>query len=254
MNLALYTGLNLRRMLADRSGIFFSVLLPVAFYLIFGALQSYADMPLNEGTVGGYVMIGMACYGGIIAASATAGTVSVEQSTGWGRQLALTPLTPIQRLASQAAVVLVRAALPVLAVCAVGMLAGTRMPVGQWVGCAVLTVLVALPFGFYGMAFGLLFRSESAVSISSTALVVLAFLGNAFMPLTAGLLAIGRFTPMYGPMALARWPLARGVQSIGEDPYVLTDPLWYAIINCVGWTLVFAGCCALLLRRQKGRQ
>ncbi|MCT1367238.1 ABC transporter permease [uncultured Kocuria sp.] len=253
MNFALYTAIDLRRILADRSGLFFSIVLPVLFYLLFGAMQNYSDMPLNDGNVGAYVMIGMATYGGVIAACATVGNVVVEQTTGWGRQIALTPLSTGSMLMSKAIIILVRAAMPVAAVNIAGIFTVADMPLGEWISAALISIVVSLPFGFYGMIFGLLFRSDSAVSISSTGLVILAFLGNAFSPLPEFLLGFARFTPMYGPSTLARYPLSEGIQSISDGSGMVTDPLWYSIANVLAWTLIFAGLCALLGQRQKGR-
>lgn len=254
MNLFRYTLIDLRRTFADWVGTAFNTVLPVLFFLLFGAMQSYASRPLNDGTVMGYVMIGMAVYGGVTAACSTVGQTVVERSSGWGRQLALTPLTPLEMLASKAVVVLARSMFPVIAVNLTGVLAGVEMPVGEWVGAAALSVLVALPFGFYGMIFGQLFRSESAVGAASAGLVVLAFLGNAFSPLPESLLQISRFTPFYGVQTVARYPLGEGSQLISEDPWLLNDPLSWAVINLVAWTLLFAGICALLARRRTGRE
>lgn len=253
MSLTTYTLLDLRRVLTDRAGLFFSVALPVLFYLIFGAVQDYSDTPIGDGNTAAYVMIGMAVYGGVTAAASSAGSTVVEQSTGWGRQLALTPLSTGRFLFSKTVVILVRSVLPVLAVNLAGLFTPAQMPAGQWIGAAALSVLVSLPFGFYGILFGQLFRTESAVSISSTALVILGFLGNVFSPLPQSLLEIGRFTPMYGPAALARYPLTDGTQGISDAPYAVTDPLWYAIINTVAWAVIFAAVCAGLLTRERGR-
>ena len=41
-------------------------------------------------------------------------------------------------------------------------------------------------------------------------IVIMAFLGNVFTPMSGLLLDIGRFTPLYGYAALARFPLTEG--------------------------------------------
>ena len=41
-------------------------------------------------------------------------------------------------------------------------------------------------------------------------IVVLAFLGNVFTPMSGFMLDLGRFTPLYGYVALARFPLTDG--------------------------------------------
>ena len=254
MALTTFTAINLKRHLLNGPSLVFSMFLPILLFLLFGALQDYGAVMLKNGNVTAYVMVGMAVYGGITAAVSTVGTTVVEQSTGWGRQLALTPLTGTQLLLSQCVVILFRAAFPVAAVFITGALTSAEMDARSWALTFVLSVLVTLPFGFYGMIFGQLFKSDSAVNISSSALVLLAFAGNAFMPLPEFLMPFARFTPMYGAVSLARHPLSDGVQAISEAPGFVEDPLWYAIANVVGWTVIFASICMMLNKRQKGRQ
>ena len=40
--------------------------------------------------------------------------------------------------------------------------------------------------------------------------MILAFLGNIFFPLSGVMLTIAKFTPLYGYVALARYPLTEG--------------------------------------------
>ena len=252
MAMTTFTVLNLKRHLLNISNLVFSMFLPILLFLLFGALQDYGAEMMKHGNVTAYVMV--AVYGGITAAVSTVGTTVVEQTTGWGRQLALTPMTGTQLLASQCVVILFRAMFPVAAVFITGAITSAEMDASVWALTFVLSVLVTLPFGLYGMIFGQIFKSDSAVNISSSALVILAFAGNAFMPLPEFLMAFARFTPMYGAVSLARYPLSDGVQAISEAPGFVQDPLWYAVANVVGWTVIFATICLMLNKRQKGRQ
>lgn len=254
MAMTTFTVLNLKRHLLNVSNLVFSMFLPILLFLLFGALQDYGAEMMKHGNVTAYVMVGIAVYGGITAAVSTVGTTVVEQTTGWGRQLALTPMTGAQLLASQCVVILFRAMFPVAAVFITGAITSAEMDASVWALTFVLSVLVTLPFGLYGMIFGQIFKSDSAVNISSSALVILAFAGNAFMPLPEFLMAFARFTPMYGAVSLARYPLSDGVQAISEAPGFVQDPLWYAVANVVGWTVIFATICLMLNKRQKGRQ
>ena len=72
-----------------------------------------------------------------------------------------------------------------------------------------ILVIGSMTFALYGLVFGLYFKSETAASVSSGILVILAFLGNLFVPLSGLMLTI-KLTPMYGYAALARYPLVRG--------------------------------------------
>ena len=96
MSLLRYTALNVKRFFSDFANLFFTTVLPVVLYLIFGAIQDYGSYEMANGDVKSYVMIGMALYGGATATASYAGVTVVEMKTGWGRQLALTPLSSVQ--------------------------------------------------------------------------------------------------------------------------------------------------------------
>lgn len=249
-----FAAYDLRRLLGDWAMLFFSMVLPVVLYLVFGAAMGYGSERVGSGNVKAYVMVGMALYAGITGAVAAAGSVVVEADTGWGRQLALTPLTPGQLLFSNLLTIGVRAVLPVAAVFAVGALTGADMPAGDWALSGVLAAVCAVPFGFYGMVWSQLSPTQTSVSIAGTSVVVLAFLGNMFMPMPETLFLIGRFTPLYGAAALARWPLTDGVQSVSFGDGLVTDPLWWAVVSIVAWALVFVAVVTALRRREKGRR
>lgn len=244
---------DLRRLRSDWSTILFSVLLPVAFYLIFGSSQDAGDVRLRDGNGSVYVMIGMALYAGAVGAVSAASNVVLELQTGWGRQLALTPLRPYQILISNLTSITVRAVLPITAVYVTGFFTESYMPRIEWISSFLLVFLSALPFGVLGLAVALVLRTTNAVSVASTAVVVSAAAGNVFMPLSEALFGFSRFTPMYGPAALARYPLTDGDILIqGETPFV-NDPLWYALVNIVLWLGLYVILCLSSYLREKGR-
>lgn len=233
---------------------FFIVVLPVALYLMFGALSDWGDLPVGHGNVSAYTMTGMAVYGAVMATTSIAGSAAVERQSGWGRQLSLTALTPGAYLAGKCLVALAIAALPVLAVLAAGALTGAELdgPL-RWLATGALALVSSLPFALFGLAAALLFRSEAAVSAASGILVVFGFLGNLFVPLSGIMLDIGRFTPVYGAGALARWPQMEGERApMGTEP-AAADPLWLPIVNLLAWTAVFAVVCLLASRSRTAR-
>ena len=147
------------------------------------------------------------------------------------------------------------AALPVLAVLAAGALTGAEL-IGplRWLTTGALALVSSLPFALFGLAAALLFRSEAAVSAASGILVVFGFLGNLFVPLSGIMLDIGRFTPVYGAGALARWPQMEGERApMGTEPAAAADPLWLPLVNLLAWTAVFAVVCLLASRSRTAR-
>ncbi len=252
MNRTLFIGLSLKRITRDWAGLFFTVALPVLMYLVFGAGQQWSDQPVGDGNGSAYVMVSMAVYGGATAAVGGAGALAVERTTGWGRQLALTPLSTANELLAHTVEILVRVALPVLAVNVTGALTNAELPLDTWLWTMLISVLVSVPFGFLGLGVAMLLPSESAVSIASTSVVLLAFASNMFMPLPDSLLPYARWTPLYGANVLAHYPITEGLQPTASGS-ADAESLTVAVVNIAAWLLIFAGLCWVLSRREKGR-
>ena len=145
------------------------------------------------------------------------------------------------------------AVLPVAVIFVAGVATGARIDsAGLWLQAGLLTLASAIPFAFYGLAAALVFRSEAAVSAASGILVVLAFLGNLFVPLSGTLLAVAKFTPLYGAASLSRWPLLEGTV-LATDGTVSTDSIWAILGNLAAWTLIFGAICWAAARRTTGR-
>src|SRR5699024_9054496 len=118
------------------------------------------------------------------------GSAALERSQGWGRQLGLTPLRDSQFVATKAIVAMIIAIIPVGLIYLVGALTGAHGTGWVWFVTALVVLAGAALFSVYGLIFGLIFRGESAVGAASGSLVVLAFLGNVFFPLSGLLLSI----------------------------------------------------------------
>lgn len=250
-----YTLYEIRRSVLSPSSVFYTIILPVGLYMLFGALQDYAKVKVADGNASAYVMIGMALYGAISSTVSISGLTVVENTAGWGRQLALTPLSTGKYLFSKAAVAFVMAALPVVAVNIAGRLTGIEMPISQQILCAALSIFCALIFAFMGLAVGLLIPSENAVSIANGVIVIFAFFGTLFAPLTKDLMPYARFTPLYGAAEIARYPFAQGLTIISGSgaEWNMTEPLWYGVVSFAAWGALFILATMLLMRRTTRR-
>lgn len=243
-----YTAHDVLRNVRAIPNLVFVALLPAVLFILFGAVQGWSDARLPGGNVSAYVMVSMAVYGAVTATTAISAGAAVERLQGWGRQLALTPMGTGGYAATKVAVALLIAVLPVVIVFLVGAFTNASMDgLWRWALAAVLCVVVSVVFALYGLAAGLIFRSDTAVGAASGALVVFAFFGNVFMPLSGGMLDIARFTPMYGIVGIARYPVTEGeVATMGGAPQ--TDSLLWLVVNAVAWAAVF-GITALLAPR-----
>lgn len=252
---ATYFRIEMARLGRDATALFFVGILPAVLYVIFGAVQSYAEIELAHGNVAMTVMIAMAAYGAVTATTSLGGTAAVERMQGWGRQLGLTPMTDTGFVAVKSSVALVVSLVPVTIIYVLGAFTGASGDPAAWVLSAAVIVVGAVTFALFGLAVGQIFRSEASVSAASGLLVVLAFLGNVFFPLSGVMLQIAKFTPMYGYVSLARRPVTDGVplQTGMGDPGP-AEPLWVPVVNLVAWTIVFAALAVWSVRRGRARQ
>lgn len=214
----------------------FTLAMPVAMYLLFGASMGYGSMSAGHGNVSFYVMVSMAAYGTAVAMSSLTSLAATEAKQGWGRQLAMTPLSTTGYALTKLLTAVAFSALSVLAVYVAGLLTGAEADdAWRWWATAGIILGLGLIYGLYGLGVGLFFNSDSAAALASITMVFFAFFGNVFMPLDGVMLDIARFTPLYGFVALSRWPLTEGVLTTGQ-----TDPLWGPVLNIVVWTILFA--------------
>lgn len=253
-----YTGWELWRNLRMVDSTFFIIVLPAAMYLMFGVGMNEGSLRSGYGNVAAYIMTSMAVYGAVIATTAMAGSAAVERSYGWGRQLSMTSLTDAGYLLGKMLASVAMAVIPIVTVFVAGLATGAELDgIGRWFAVGGLCLLVALPFAFYGLGIALIFRSETAVSAASGILVIFAFFGNLFVPLSGVMLDIARFTPLYGVATLARWPQTEGfiipIEGVGPDYVPEFESLGPVIANIVVWTLIFVTVCVLASRRRTQR-
>lgn len=256
--IARYTAWEFWRNVRMVDATFFIVVLPAVMYLMFGVGLSEGDLPAGHGNASAYVMTSMAVYGAVMATTAMAGSAAIERNYGWGRQLSMTSLSNGGYFTGKMLASVAMAVVPIAAVFVVGAATGAHLDgVWRWFAVGGLCLLVALPFGFYGLGAALIFRSETAVSAASGILVVFSFFGNLFVPLSGTMLAIAKFTPLYGVATLARWPQMEGfiipMGEAGPDYVPQYDSLPLVLTNIAVWTAIFVGACVLASRRRTQR-
>ena len=248
--------LELLRILRDPVTLFFTVGLPVFFYLVFGASQDYSAFDAGNGNVAMAIMVAMAAYGAVTATVGLGGLAALERRQGWGRQLGLTPMRDLSFVALKTTVAVVFAAAAIGLVFAAGALTTARGDAAAWLLSALVLVIGASVFSLYGLCFALAFGSEAAMSAAGGSIVILGFLGNIFVPLSGTLLTIAKFTPLYGYAALARYPVTDGrvLAGDGADAGLVAEPLWVPLLNVTAWTLLLLVIAGLLVGRSRGRE
>ncbi|MGY4642910.1 ABC transporter permease [Cellulomonas sp. URHB0016] len=237
-----FLAIELRRLLRNRRSIVFTLIMPPAFFLIFGTADEYKTQSVGHANVTAWIMVSMALYGAMLATTGGGATVSVERAQGWTRQLRLTPLSPATYVTTKVVVAMVLGLVSALVVTAVGLVSGADGDAGRialavalaWVGSAV--------FAAFGLFMGYLLPAENVMQILGPVLALMAFAGGLFMPLGDGLFAdIAKVVPTYGLAEIVRAPLT------GEGVSV------WAVVNVLGWAVVFVSGAAWRFKRDTAR-
>jgi ABC-2 type transport system permease protein len=234
--------IELVRMLRNRRTIFFALVFPAALFFAIGSGNGWQDKA-GHGNVAAYIMVSMALYGAALIAASSGASVATERALGWSRQLRLTPLNPAVYILMKALIALVLGAVAIAVVNAVALIQGrAEMPTHLWVAGALLTLACTMVFAALGVFVGYLVPGENAMQILGPGLALLAFLGNVFIPITEGstLWNVAAWTPMFGVAEVSRAPLT------GDLP-------WYAVVNAVGWLLVFVAGAAWRMSKDTAR-
>jgi ABC-2 type transport system permease protein len=238
-----FLAIEIRRLVRNRRTVLVTVVVPVALFLLFRANRRItAGAPGILGPA--YVMVGIAVYGAMLAATAGGARVTIERALGWSRQLRLTPLRPAAYVAIKLITAMLLGLVSVTVVFVLGSIDGVNLPLGTWLAIGLLAWLTALVFASFGLFLGYLLPSENAMQIIGPILGVFALIGGLFVPLSLMpdlVQQIAPYTPTYGVVEIARYPLLGGS----------FDPTW--LVSVVGWTAVFALAAALLFRRDTRR-
>jgi ABC-2 type transport system permease protein len=232
-----FLGLEIRRLLRNRRTVIFTLILPAAFFFMFGSGQT-------DPAARAYVLVSLGVYGAMIATTSGGAMVSIERAQGWSRQLRLTPLRPVAYIATKVITAMVLGLAAVLVDFAIGAAVGVHLTATQWILCGLVAWLGALVFAAFGLFAGYLLPSENVMQILGPLLAILAFAGGLFVPLQfldPTVQTIARMTPAYGVGELARMPLTHDAFS------------WGAVLNIVVWFAIFVIGAAVLFRRDTRR-
>ena len=241
-----FLQLEIRRLLRNRRTLLFTLVMPPAFFLLFGGLSdAYRSDVAGRGNVSAYLMISFAVYGSMLANTSAGASVAVERALGWSRQLRLTPLNPLAYLVTKVLTATVVGALSVAVVFAVGASTGAaQMPGWVWLVSGLVAWLGAVVFAAFGLFIGYLVPSENVMQLLGPVLALLALMGGIFVPLdqlSDTLQTLATYTPAYGVGVLARAALL----GTGVDAG--------AVVNVIVWTALFAAGAIWRFRRDTAR-
>ena len=238
-----FLAIEIRRLLRNRRTVVVSLVIPVVIFLL---LKSSKRVAVAGGSdlVAATTMVGIACYGAMLAATSGGAMVSIERALGWSRQLRLTPLRPAAYVTIKVIVAMLLGLTSVAVVYVAGAISKVEMEPVTWILTGLLAWITSLVFAAFGLFIGYLLPSENVMQVIGPLLAVFSLFGGLFIPialLPAAMQDIAPYMPTYGVAAIARYPLLGG-------PF---DPTW--VVSVVVWTLVFALGAMFLFRRDTRR-
>ncbi|MEU4104337.1 ABC transporter permease [Streptomyces tanashiensis] len=175
-----YVRLEVRRTLRDTGIVIGTVAVPVMMYLLFTNLGGQNEEEWKTAS-----MVGMAAYGALGAALSVGPGVAEDKSSGWLRQLRITPMTPRQVVTGRTltgSVVVLPAIVGVLL--AGGLVNGVHLAAWQWTAVALTLWLGSLPFTLLGIGNGYRLTAQTTGVVNIACNLGLAVLGGLWFPVS----------------------------------------------------------------------
>jgi ABC-2 type transport system permease protein len=232
-----YLVLEIRRTFRDRRFVFFTLAVPVCFYLLWSNIFTKStdldpDTGLNAKT---YLLVSMAAFGALGASLTTTGArLAAERQSGWLRQLQVTPLRPWSVITTK---VIASMCLALPAVILVGLTAvltqHVHLSAGEWAAFVGAMWVGTLPFAALGTLIGSLVSADAAQPLTVACYFGLSILGGVWMSvsiLPKTLRTIAHWTPS-NRFADLGWSIAAGHTPPASDALILAG--WTALLGAL---------------------
>jgi ABC-2 type transport system permease protein len=164
--------------------LFFSIGFPVVIYLII-AVPNRSVGDLNESGVSAplYFMASLAAFGAMNAVLGAGARIAVDRTSGWQRQLRVTPLRPRDYLGAKLLAGYLAAAATMVVLYAAGIALGVQQSAGDWFTMTGLVLVGLLPFAALGVLIGHLVGADAVGPTVGGMTGLLAFLGGVWFPI-----------------------------------------------------------------------
>jgi ABC-2 type transport system permease protein len=236
-----YLRYEVLRTLRNRQGYIFSLAFPVILFLVFGVSNRNATgFPVDISPIT-YYMVGMLGFGAMGAVLAGGARIAVDRSTGWNRQLRLSPLRPAVYLATKVAVGYLTATLTIAAMYIAGISFGARASVTEWVQMTLFILLGLVPFAAIGIWIGHLVREDAMGPVMGGLMSLFALVGGSWYPVSGVLGQIGSWIPSY-------WIVQAGHIAVGGNSWSVKG--WLVVL---GWSAVFTALATRAFLADTGR-
>ena len=238
-----YMRLELLRMLRNRRFFIFSLGFPVVlYYLIAGPNKNNDDLGGSGISAPVYYMVGLVAFGAMTAVLSAGARISAERSTGWNRQLRITPLTTRNYFRTKVLTGYAAACATIVVMYVAGATLGVRLPARNWIEMTGLILVGLVPFIALGVLMGHLLTTDSIGPAMGGTTALLSLLGGVWFPVNSGALHdIAEALPSY-------WLVQASHVSLGGHGWTAKG---WAIM--AAWAVVLAFAASWAYRRDTQR-
>jgi ABC-2 type transport system permease protein len=239
-----YTRFEFVRMFRNPRFLVFSIGFPlILFFAIAAPNRNVTSFDGSGISFPLYYMVGLAAFGTMAAMIATGARIANERTTGWTRQLRITPLSTRAYFRAKLLTAYATSLLTIGLLYIAGVSLGVSMSANDWLGMTGLILIALLPFAALGILLGHLLTTDSMGPAIGGGTSLFAFLGGTWFPLGShGFLHdLGQVLPSYWLVQAAHLPA-------GGHPWKGTA--WAVIIV---WTVVLAVAAWYAYRRDTKR-
>lgn len=229
------------RMLRNPYYIFWSLCMPIIFYIIFTQIFN-TNTDNQEGWKAHYLM-SMTTFSVMGSAIISLGIRNVEERTqGWSMIMKITPLSTSAYFFAKMVGQTVIHIFSITVIFIAGVMNGVTLTAFEWIMSGLWILIASAPFLALGTLLGTMKKVETAAGVSNLLYMLLAILGGMWMPLEAMpkmIQNIGQWLPSYN--------FGNGVWSIvrGDFPDVMN------IVILFGYFVVFVLLSSYIRKRQE---
>ena len=191
-----------------------------------------------------YFMTAMATLGTMVAVISSGARIAADRSTGWTRQMRITPLGTGAYFRTKVLYGYLMALLTIALLCLSGTALGVRLSAGEWLTVIGLFLVGLVPFAVLGILLGHLLSADAMAPAVGGITTLFALLGGAYgfqLAKSGAMFEVMKGLPSY-------WLVQAGKTALGGGSWPAEG--WIVI---AAWTIVLAPVAVLVYQRDTSR-
>ena len=219
-----------------------SLVFPLVLYLSVASANRHTTIDGIAFTV--YFMAAMATLGTMGSVVSSAAVIAADRSTGWTRQMRITPLTVGTYFSARVLNGYLRAVLTIVLVGLAGTALGVRLSATEWVTVVGLLLVGLIPFAVLGILLGHLLNADSSAVAMGGIVSLFALLGGVYG------FQIAKSGPMFQVIKAipSYWLVQAAKAAIGHGGWPAEGWIVIAV-----WTVLLAALAVLVYQRDTHR-